>query len=197
MASKLDEYLDSLPSGLNSFELCRAKGSLVRTSFALAPLRAVERLPLALRAYVATPPLATQWIPETHYVALSLAAADEHGFEREQFREFWRRVMHGLTDGMYSTLLGLVHPETLIKTTATRWAHFHEGTTVSATRADAGVAVHFEFATGLFPELIVEGYAGVLQGLIDRSRKPEGRATRSGLTVRGARTVASYLLNGW
>lgn len=197
MASKLDEYLESLPAGLGSFGSCRAKGSLVRTSLALAPLRAIDRLPSELRAHVKNPPLATQWIAETHYVALSLATADEHGLDRDGFREFWRRVMHALTDGMYSTLLGLVHPETLIKGTAARWAQFHEGTEVTAARAQGGVSVEFRFATGLFPELLVDGYAGVLQGLIDRSRKPEGRAARSGLTVQGSTTVASYLLSGW
>ncbi len=197
MASMLDEYIASLPSGLRSFAACRAKGSLVRAALALAPLRAIDALPPEVKALVVDPPLSTQWIAETHYVALSIAVADEHRFDRDQFREFWRRVMHSLTDGMYSTLLGLIHPETLIKGTAARWAHFHEGTQVAAAREPRGLVVRFVFATGLFPELIVEGYAGVLQGLIDRSRKPEATVIRTGETTHGANTTASYLVSGW
>jgi len=197
MMTKLDAYLATLPSGLGSFGDCRAKGSLVRASLALKPLRATSALPPELVQYVARPPLVSEWVPETHYVGLSLAIADEYGFDRESFREFWRGVMHSLTDGMYSTLLGLAHPETLVRGTAARWAHFHQGTHVSAARENGQFIVRFVMPTGLFPDLLIDGYAGVLQGLIDRSRKPEGRASRGPVTTEGAKTVATYLLAGW
>lgn len=197
MATKLEAYLATLPSGLGSFGNCRAKGSLIRTSLALKPLRSLDALPPELAKHARQPPLASEWVAETHYVGISLATADEYGLDRDGFREFWRSVMHALTDGMYSTLLGLAHPETLVRGTAARWAHFHEGTRVSAARESGSFIVRFTLPTGLFPELLIDGYAGVLQGLIDRSRKPEGRATRGPVSVEGANTVATYVLAGW
>lgn len=197
MATRLEAYLATLPSGLGSFESCRAKGSLVRTSLSLRPLRALDALPPAIAAYARKQPLASEWVPEAHYVALSLAIADEHRLDRAGFAEFWRGVMHALTDGMYSTLLGLVHPETVVRGTATRWAHFHESTQMVATFEGDAFYVSISAPTGLFTELIFDGYEGVLQGLIDRSRKPEGRAVRRSIDAVGARTVARYQLAGW
>jgi hypothetical protein len=197
MRSRLQRYLASLPSGLASFEGYRAKGSLVRESLALRPLKNIAALPRELAAYVEAPPLASSWVPEAHYVALSLAMADEHGLDREGFRQFWREVMHKLTDGTYSVLLGMVHPETLLRGTAARWAHFHEGTRVSSQIEDGRFTVLFEAPTGLFDELLFDGYEGVLQGLIDRSRKPKGRAELGEIKHEAGMTRVKYLLGGW
>jgi hypothetical protein len=197
MRSRLQRYLASLPSGLASFEGHRAKGSLVRESLALRPLRDSAALPRALAAHVEAPPLASSWIAETHYVALSLAIADEHGLDRAGFRQFWRDVMHKLTDGTYSVLLGMVHPETLLRGTAARWSHFHEGTSVRSQLEDGRFTVLVEAPTGLFDELIYDGYEGVLQGLIDRSRKPQGRAELGAIEREAGMTRVRYHLGGW
>ncbi|MFN9944924.1 MAG: hypothetical protein ACK56I_36200, partial [bacterium] len=77
MRSRLEQYLSALPRALDSFADCRAKGSLIRTSLQVRPLTRSAALPAPLASHVRSPPLASQWVPEVHYVALSLATADK------------------------------------------------------------------------------------------------------------------------
>lgn len=197
-ASALDAYLASLPSGLDgSFTDCQAKGSLLRESLVLRPLRAETALPPSLAQYIARPPLASAWVPETHYVALSLATADQYAMDRAGFIAFWREVMLALTDKTYAVLLGLAHPETLLRGTSARWAQFHTGSTLTAQRNGPHFEVEMRFRKGILPELIVDGYVGVVQGLVDRSRLPQARAERSGLRHEGDYSFATYRIGGW
>ena len=197
MRSRLEQYLSALPRALDSFADCRAKGSLIRTSLQVRPLTRSAALPAPLASHVRSPPLASQWVPEVHYVALSLATADKHAMDGPAFASFWREVMLALTDGTYSSLLGLLHPETPIRGVSSRWSYFHEGSALTARKQSHGLRLELDVPDGLFHELILDGYTGVIQGLIDRSRKPEGRASRVLTTARAGRTLAQYDLSGW
>jgi hypothetical protein len=197
MGRRLEEYLAALPHALDSFADCRAKGSLIRTSFAVRPLSRLAALPAVLASHVRSPPLASQWVPEVHYIALSLATADEHAMDARAFTSFWRDVMLALTDGTYSSLLGWLHPETLLRGVSSRWSYFHEGSALTARKHSHGLRLELDVPDGLFHELVLDGYTGVIQALIDRSRRPEARASRVLTSVRAGRTLAQYDLSGW
>jgi hypothetical protein len=54
------------------------------------------------------------------------------------------------------------------------------------------------YPTPLLPPIIIEGYVGVLQVLIDRSRKPQGKIRLVGIdTDESGRSTATFLAEGW
>jgi hypothetical protein len=172
---------------------------MVRTAFQTLPLNASQPgLPDLLRTYLANPPLANAWISEAEYVAVCLALADAHGLDAEGFQKLWYGSMQRLTKGLYAALLQWISPQTLLRTLATRWDHFHTGTTAAATALDDSLEIALEYPEPLWPDLIVQGYVSVFQALVDRSSKPTARVKLAGndLSAPGKRK-ARYLAEGW
>lgn len=197
--SHYTEYVQALPAGLASFPDCMAKASMVRTAFQTLPLNVEQPgLPDLLKTYLSTPPLANAWIPETEYVAVCLAIADAHGLDTAGFQSLWYGSMQRMTKGLYAALLGWVSPHTLLRTLATRWDHFHLGTTAAATALDDSLEICLEYPEPLWPDLIVKGYVSVFQALVDRSSKPDARVRLIAIdTIAPGKRKAKYLAEGW
>lgn len=196
--SALDAYLATLPQGIHrSFSECKVKASLIREPLTLKPLRSIHRLPPEVAAIVAKLPLPSEWVPTTHYAAVLMALVDEYALDREGYIAFSRQVTGGLTEGMYSVLLGTLHPETLLRGASSLWGYFHKGTTLAARRVDGVFEVALTTPTGLLPQRLIDGYAGTIEALVERSRVPQARAERPSMHASGANTVATFRIGGW
>jgi hypothetical protein len=195
----LETYLAQLPDGLSSFPGYQAKASMVRTALDVLPVSPdLPGLPDVLASHVRHRPLTSSWIPETEWIAVCLAIADVHGLDVVRFREFWYATMVKLTSGVYATILAWIDPRTLLKRTAERWAMFHRGLEFSTAEHGESLEMVLRYPTALLPPIIIEGYVGVWQALIDRSRKPEGKIRLVGIEVDSAQTsTATFLAEGW
>jgi hypothetical protein len=195
----LDAYFAQLPNGLASFPDYKAKASMVRTALEVLPVAAdAPDLPEVLQRHLRKLPFTSSWIPEAEWIAVCLAMADVHGLDTERFREFWYATMARLTSGVYATVLSWIDPRTLLKRTAERWAMFHQGLEFSTAARGESMELVLRYPTPLLPDIIIDGYVGVLQVLIDRSRKPQGKIRLIGIDTDAAkRSSATFLAEGW
>jgi hypothetical protein len=196
--SELQSYLASLPQGIDrSFPDCKVKASLIREPLSIRPLRSLDRLPPAVASIVSKLPLPSDWVPATHYAAVLMALVDEYGLDRDGYITFSREVTEALTQGTYSVLLGMVHPETLLRGASSLWGYFHKGSSLAARRVDGVFEAVLATPTGLLPQRLIDGYAGTIQAIVHRSRVPRARADRPSIRTSGAETVATFRVSGW
>lgn len=140
------------------------------------------------------PPLSSAWVTEAEYVAFSLAMADLRQLDAPAFARYWHEVMLHMTDGVYSTALALLSPSLLLRSMAALWSGFHRGLPLSATTLPGGLLVQMTIPRGLFPPLILDGFVGVFQALLKRSRRPASRALLEGVLVGPQTTLAKFRL---
>ena len=175
---RLKKYIETLPAGLSSYSHCQGKASMFAVALKIRPLASIPPgLPDHLRVYLETEMPPNRWVRELDYVMFTMAMADIHGFDNAGMRQFWREVMtHINNSAMYGLLFRFLSPRMLVATVASRWGSFHQGTTCKAERTPQGMAVTLGYPKGLFPELILQGYAGVFDALTTHSRLFKGHS---------------------
>lgn len=192
---RLQAFLSGLPQGLDSFPACRAKGSMLRAAL---ELRAIPDGAAALEPRIARlffdPPPSSAWITEAEYVAFSLAMADLRHMDAPAFTRYWHEVMLHMTDGVYSAALSLLSPSLLLRSMAALWGGFHRGLPLSAATLPGGLLLQMTIPRGLFPPIIFDGFVGVFQALLKRSRRPASRALLEGVLVGPQTTLAKFRL---
>lgn len=170
MGERLDDYLRSLPDGLDSFPQYRANASMVRLALehrALSPA-VIEALPEPLRQLAIHPPLASTWVPEVHYCGFSLAIADAEDMWSKAFGEFWYAVSKSLTTSpLYAGLLAYLSPRILLRSSALRWSAFHRGIGLTTRSRGSELLLTLTFPPTLPPLLCVEAYTQVFSALVD------------------------------
>jgi hypothetical protein len=181
-------YLADLPDGLASYPECRAKASMVRFVAGRLPAGGLPDLPAPIASLLHDPPPATSWVPEVHYNAASLAAADLVGCDAEGFHAFWQGVMEDMIRSpLYRMILGMVSPSGLLTTAAKRWGLFHVGTRLTASTTDEGLTLGLPHPPHLLNRALANGYAGVFQALVDHSRRPSSTVSVAGHDPLGSR----------
>ena len=152
---RLDAYVASLAGGLDAHSECLAKGILVRTLLwdELGPASA-ELLPGPLRCLAEDVPMASEWVPEVHHLALLHALAERGNGSEAAFvgrvRDRYRRMYGSPT---YRTLMAGHNPASLIRAAEARWATFHRGTRLEIEGiADDGVRVALHYPRRLFDD---------------------------------------------
>jgi hypothetical protein len=177
------DYLARLPDGLDSHPHCVAKAALLRDvlgSRALDPDG--DHLPDPLRSLVATPPPVSSWIPEVHFVAISLAIYGRHFADHDlQAFEEWvcARNMALFSKPLYRVLIALMSPERLLVGASKRWTAFHRGTTLTLLEHTPEYAlVRLDFPPHLFERVLMHGFAASMRAA---AQVAGGRNVRSGL----------------
>lgn len=181
---RLAAYLAGLPGGLAAHPGCLAKGALVRNVVEDRPelVKRAGELPRELGLLFEEPPLAGEWIPEAHFVALFhavndfLELDDAAALARSRLRN--RSLFESPT---YRILMAVISPASLLRFAGTRWDNFHRGTQLEMGGAsDDGVRVVLRFPAGLFDRLMLlafgEAFAAALE--LSGARAPEVRLER-------------------
>lgn len=170
---QLDAYLESLPGGLEAFPSCVVKGSILRSMLGDGFFRPFARdLPPTLRALVETPPLATQWVPEVHQLALLLAALDGHfanaGGEAAFLSWGDRASAAMLKSPLYRVMFALAGPALLLDNMPGRMQALRRGTQFELVERSEGLArVHFRFPRGLYLPILLQARARSIRGALE------------------------------
>jgi len=170
---RLASYLAALPGGLDAHPGCLAKGALVRNAFQdhlEVKARAAE-LPHALTRLLVDPPLAGEWIPEVHFVALFHALNDLLGLDDAAVLVRARSRNRTLFEGpTYRILMAVLSPMSLLRFAGKRWATFHRGSDLVVDGAvDEGVRVRVTFPAGLFDPLILSAFGTAFEAALELS----------------------------
>lgn len=163
---RLERWLAGVPRGLDSYPEALAKGSLARSALEGQPRDALAAtFPPELRALVAEPPMAGEWFPEAHLVALVHSIADARGMTDEQLFAWARARNRALFESpAYRILMAVVSPGSMVRFAARRWGNWHRGTTLEAGQiSDEGVRLELRFPAGLFDPLALRIYAVVFE----------------------------------
>ena len=114
---RMERYLAGLPAGLDSFPDCLAKGSVLRSTLAQQPIEELaSRLPESLRLLVTDPPVDSEWMSETRFVAIYHAVADLRGFTDADILMWARERNRALfRNPAYRILMAVSSPGTLIR----------------------------------------------------------------------------------
>ena len=155
-------YLAALPGGLAAYPDCIAKGALIRTTVDDQPglvSRAAE-LPRELARLLLDPPLAGEWLPEAHFVALFHAHNDLLGLDEVGVQARSRERNRLLFESpAYRILMAVLSPATLLRFAGKRWENFHRGTRLEVSGAsDDGVRAVLRFPRNLFDRLVLLAY---------------------------------------
>ena len=187
------EYVARLPDGLASYPHCVAKAALLRDILGSRPLDPDgDHLPDALRSLVVNPPPVSSWIPEVHFVAISLAIYGRHfgGDDLSAFEEWvCTRNAALFSKPLYRVLIALMSPERLLVGASKRWTAFHRGTTLTLLQHTPELAlVRLDFPPELFERVLMHGFAASMRAA---AQVAGGRNVRSGLDTATA-TRAEY-----
>lgn len=173
--SRLDGYLARLPAGLGGFPAAAAKGSLVRGALEGQPLDKVAAvLPGPLAARVSDPPMGSEWIPETHLVAIVHAVCDVRGFGPAEVGEWARAWIRDVFEGpSYRILMAAPSPASALRSAGLRWGAFHRGSELAMEGiADDGVRLALKFPPRLFDPAFLSVLAQSFAAALEMSRAP-------------------------
>jgi hypothetical protein len=200
MLPELAAYLETLPSGLASYPKALVKGSVVRDfilgSNLVAHIRAGQ-LATDLEALVRDPPPPGAWIPETHFVAITVAInalrfKEDGGvpaFERWAL-DVNRRL---LRSALYRVLFLVVSTERVFIGTERRWSAFHRGSDLHVvSRAGREAVLELTFPPKLFPDLLLRAFGCALQAAGEAAGSPRVDFTVGPETNGGARYAITW-----
>ena len=167
----LDEYLEGLPRGLDSYPDCTQKASVYRQAFGrrfasvLAP-----RLPATLGRLLTEPEPITAWIPEVYGNALFVALYEtSYGDEEEAFlrdgRETGRRLFKG---PLYKVLMVVASPALIIRRANAGWTALHRGIALDAgLTGDHTASARVTFPRNLVPRVVALTYASAFHAALE------------------------------
>ena len=180
---RMERYVQSLPRALDSYGGYTQKAVLIQQWIETFPEigKVAHLLPPALAALVRNPPPVSAWIPEAHGTAIMLVAGDAAKLDEEAFVE----AMHGmnvrmLSGRLYSMIMKMATPKTILRFADTRWETFHRGVKLRTDIAPGnGCTFSMIYPTNLFPELLVKAYSGVFRAVLEASGGQQVRFTVS------------------
>jgi hypothetical protein len=169
---QLEAYLAGLPGGLDAYPSCEVKGSILRSMVSEPLFRPMEDLPEPLRKLVETPPLATQWVPEVHQLALMLASVDGHFVKAGGEAAFlaWgdRSSAAMLKSPLYRVMFALAGPGLLLDNMPGRLKALRRGTRFELVeRGPRSARMSFGFPQGLYVPLMLRARARSIRGALE------------------------------
>jgi hypothetical protein len=179
LTPSVDRYLATLPNGLASYPECCVKASVLRNTLGSKPLGPDVELPLALRRLVDHPPPLTEWIPEVHFNAVSLAIREVH-FNPRSLDDYlaWTFEQNRklLSTPLYRVLFLLLTPERLLSGMQNRWSAFRRGTELQiVSRAAGRVELRLRHPAFLYPALSSQGMSAAFQAAMEHAGAKQAR----------------------
>ena len=166
---------------------------MLRDSFASRQLSPAEgSLPEPLLRVVRHPPPMSSWIPETIFVAATLATYDEAfgGEDLSAFEDWVCEVDRALfRNPVYRILFALISPSRLVALAASRWSAFHRGTTLTILeRSPESARLRLDFPDHLFNHVMIVAFMGALRA----AALEAGAAKATGHVDSASATRAEY-----
>lgn len=171
-SARVQQYLDELPSGLDSHPTFVPKASVFRQFLELASGVDLGKLPPALATLAREPPLVTAWITEVQATATYLAIADLQGWSDQQLLTRALTLNRTLLSGpLYRILMAVVSSSMLVRGAPGRWAAMHRGISLTThLDSESRATMTLSFPKGLVPPLIARCYATAFQAAFEVSR---------------------------
>ncbi len=159
--TRLQRYLDSLPSGLESYPDATAKAGLLRAhqSYARTP---ADRLPESLAHLLSNLPPVNIWVQDTYWVALGLAHADAFfpGDDDGYIADERRRAEALMETSTYKMLRLMTSPSMYVRSAPQRWQTLHRGSELRELSSESsGAVLELTSPPGLFPPLFLRQVA--------------------------------------
>jgi hypothetical protein len=192
----LASYIAGLPNGLASHPECQAKGAMVR-SMIRDPLGGVppDALPSEISQLIRSPPLNSQWVPDTFFFGALLALADLRKLSERAYLDWVLDSNRALFKSPVYKLLSLATPSLLLTLGSATWGSTHRGSKLSVegvSTGKGGLAVltfperHFSH-----PDVITAIQAGV-QVALELSNAKNPTLTLAKTTPTSAEFVAKW-----
>jgi len=186
-------YLESLPSGLDSFPKCRVRAEVytdVRGRF--PDLARDAQLPPRVIAYFKGHHDG-HWMPEVLGQVVNLLARDSLPSDRAFLDYTYELNQHLFQSSILRHLMRLVTPTFVVMGAAQRWSALHEGSSLTAgkiaRKSDGNrTSGTLQFPPGLFPELFLHALVSAFRAGIDGARAEHGDVR----LVRIERDLAEY-----
>jgi hypothetical protein len=178
---RVEEYLRSLPLGLDSYPAHRQKAVLLH-HFARAWPRILdcEELPPPLLAMVRNPPPVTAWIPEVHGTAVALAGRDTSQSDADYLDVAYRINVEMFRGPLYRVMMMMATPGIILRFADSRWETFHRGVKLRVERKREGRAdARLVYPTHLVPEPIARLYGEAFRAALDASAGKGSRCVLS------------------
>lgn len=191
----MERYLAGLPAGLDSFDGCVCKGSLLRSALAQQPIEELSaRLPAPLAALVRDPPVDSEWVSEVRFAAIVHGVADVRGYSDADVVAWTRDRNRALfRNPAYRILMAVASPGALVRGAAMRWSNWHRGTSLEVEGIlDEGVRALLRFPGGLFDGLMLDGFGAAFVAALELARAPSPAARWERLEPGAARFVVSW-----
>jgi hypothetical protein len=176
---RMAAYIAGLPGGLSAHPGCLAKGALVRSIVGDRPeiAKRAGELPREVGRLLEEPPLAGEWIPEAHFVALFHAVNDLLELDDAAVLVRARSRNRALFESpAYRILMAVLSPASLLRFAGKRWDNFHRGTFLEmAGTSDDGVRVVVRFPQGLFDRVVLLAFGQAFAAALELSgaRSPD------------------------
>ena len=168
--SLVEDYLTSLPAGLDSYPEACIKGAVVCSlaeGLGERLLRGQVLHPVAQRM-IDDPPMANSWVPDVQLHVLYLAAMEvcfSGSTGASAFEEWiYLHTRQSLQSPLYRILFVVLSPGQVLRGLPRRWAAFHRGTTLDVVTVEkARAKLRFSCPPGLMPEAALIALRAVLR----------------------------------
>jgi hypothetical protein len=176
---RMQEYLDSLPQGLDSYPTYQSKALIFSADHQRELIAHVDSFPPAIAELIRNPLPATQWVPEVYMTACHIGIADLRGLDEDQFEKASfqdnRTIM---ASPLYRVLMFIASPRRLFGSSEKRWSAFHRGVELGCELGepdDNRVRITLRYPSRLVPRITARGYCGAFHAALEAAGGKEGR----------------------
>jgi hypothetical protein len=181
MYQHLEQYVESLPAGLDSYADCIVKASVLRAALETGGLRGPESgLPDRLQRLLDAPPPVTEWIPEVLSVAAHLAIIDENGLSDDAVLDWtYRTNRHLAQSRLYRAVASLASPDMALRASRLGWGMLHRGIELSVQRGNGGAQLTVHHPDSVWTRLVHLATATGFRAVLESSRGKDVSVTLS------------------
>jgi hypothetical protein len=160
MPSKVEEYLASIPGGIDGYPECMHKGEPLGVWLDGSPTAGlVEVVPTPVAELLRARDSLPVWVPEVHATVIYLAMREAHFASDAAFLEHAARVNRGVLETpLNRVLFWVASPRSILRGGSVRWGSLHRGSTIEVrTPNESSAELTLRYPPHLLPKLIVLG----------------------------------------
>ncbi|MGH7440305.1 MAG: hypothetical protein ACRENE_31820 [Polyangiaceae bacterium] len=160
MTGLIENYLASIPGGIDGYPECMHKGEPLGVWLAGSPLAGLsERVPAPVAELLREPTNLPVWVPEVHATVIYLAMREVHFVTDAAFLQHAENVNRGVLETPLNRFLFWVaSPRAILRGGSVRWGSLHKGSTIEIRKLlEDSARLTLRFPPNLLPEIIALG----------------------------------------